>query len=466
MTASSVRVPLNNETFFKYFVCKAFSKASKELLNAKDLLKARIAAIAFGIFTLGIGIGVCRCYYYDRRTITPSNLLKMQKNHITKKFSGSEENKIKLLNSFCDESFKQQYGVLKTIEMEGNIADLCMRNKDKIKSRLLPSICAFEVLELLKNDSKSRDDKIAALESGLLRRYHMKTYRKILIDSLLDDSSVKVVEKILRSTLQDQEEYFDALYCACMRENPSGFDYSKFRSVYSTIKEISSKEEIPNYLLHKVQDSKGANLNKKIRILAFATEILSCIESHKANSEPLFLLINLAVEALGPINYNEQESLRNLLYPTVPHRKINMIISFLIVEKGSQLHANKKEKKEEIAKTILQQGCIKKFESEDKIIERKENLEKLNKAIKELFKNVGELELEGLPSLIRNVGLLRKKINDEFNLGSFCFIDLKGMRLEDKVNLFKYLSQEGANLKEITFQKPGRLQFDLKINKF
>jgi hypothetical protein len=511
MAASCVRVPLNNELFFKYFACKAFTKASRELLNAKDLLKARIALIALGIFTLGIGICICRCYYYDRKTINPANLLKMQKKHIIKKFSGSDENKIKLINSFCEtlvlEShfkltkpsilrFKQQYDVLKSIETE-DVAKLCMRNKERIKSFLLPYICAFEVMAL-RSDSENKYEEIEALEGALLRRGSMHAYRECLIDlfdnnlataftnssriqpaaPLPDRSSASsmnlapsssdevgnkaaasVMEKILHSKSEERDAYFEAVYNACLSEDSRGLDFLKFKSIYSLVRAIVLKNDSPNHLLVKSHDS---NLNKKIRILAFACEMLSWMES-QSSFDPLFHIIDLAVEAVGPINYNEQESLRNFLQPTVSIAKINMIISFLIVEKGSPLHVHKKEEKEELVKIILRLGCVKRFVIEGPTTLQPQviNLEKLNGPLK-IFRTVGDLQFKEqsqVDRLIQSLGGLRSKI------GMFCDIELKGMAEKDKNDLFEHLSKEGADLDRITLNTPGWLQFTYKINK-
>lgn len=351
MPSDCTRIPLNNELFFKYFVCDAFSKASNELLNVKDRLKMRIAAIAFGIFTLGIGTLVCRCYYYERTTISPDNLLKMKKQHLIKRFSGTDVNKIKLINSSCDPSskssillFRKYFDILRDMESEEKVGSFCIRNKDRIRSSLLPYICAFEVAELLTGDSASKYEEIQKLEAQFLSPHHMKVYREWLLEIL--DSSI-LVEKIIHSQSNIREELFEALFL-------KGMDFSKFSAIYSSIKQK------PNFLLE-------STLNKKIRILAFACEILSSIESK--NLDSLFRIIDLAVESLGPLNYNEQESLRNFLYPAVTGRKINMIISFLIVEKGSPLHdASRKEKRVELARTILRQGSVKKFvHEEDKV---------------------------------------------------------------------------------------------------
>lgn len=326
MPSFSGQLPLNNELFFKYFVCNAFSKASKELLNVKDRLRARVAAIAFGIFTLGIGTVICKCYYYDRRTISPTNLQKMQKKHLIKKFSGLDENKIKVINSLYDHSanfsalkFKQQYDVLSHVAAEEKFGDFCIRNKAQIRSFLLPYICAFEVLAQLKSEAIHRQEEIQKLETHLLRRRHIHPYHECLLDTLCKDPFKKqLAEKILYSK-ETREDLLETLYSR-------GLNFQKFKSIYSHVKSISNQTGIPNSLLSK----EG---NKKMRILAFACELLPNLESPD-NLDPY---IDLAGKELGPLSYNEQEYLRQCLASSLPSQKINKVITALTPKKKEPL---------------------------------------------------------------------------------------------------------------------------------
>lgn len=65
----------NSETFFKFWAFKAFSKISEVKLSANDRLKARVAAVAFGILTLGIGTWICRTCLYERKIVRQTHLM-------------------------------------------------------------------------------------------------------------------------------------------------------------------------------------------------------------------------------------------------------------------------------------------------------------------------------------------------------------------------------------------------------
>lgn len=86
--------PLNTQTFFKFWACRAFSKTSKVLLSPKDRVKARVAAVAFAIFTLGIGTWISRRCLYDRKILNTAHTAKLQVRHCEKIFKGSNEKKI------------------------------------------------------------------------------------------------------------------------------------------------------------------------------------------------------------------------------------------------------------------------------------------------------------------------------------------------------------------------------------
>lgn len=438
MPTFSIPVPLNRELLLRYFIYRPFSQASQDLLTAKDRLKVRVASIALAVFTLTIGLLLGRYYFYNRRTIAPSNLLRMQKAHFVQKFSRSDQNKINMINGFSNldfVKFKQQYEWLESEKVK----EFSLKNKERINSKSLSYICAYEVLGLIKNQKYG---EILKLESECLSSRHMHLYRQCLIDSLSNPKML--VEKMVHSPPLER----GALFEACFARK---FDFTQFKELYYSLPKSLSQELLQS------------GLSKKVKMLAFACDLLTCLDSPKMDSKAIFRIIDLAVVTLGPINYNDQEYLRSLLYPLVSHRKINIVISCLIVEKGSPLHSSTQEIKEELLQTILQLGSVRKFTLS------KEMILKLKNAEKSLFTNNGEVQfkiesVDKAERLIKNFALLKEKVTREH--GRFCDIDLRKMGEDKKSHLYEYLSQEKVDFNKIVFRKPGILQYSLSLAQF
>lgn len=460
-----MKIKLNNEVFFKFFASNAFGKESEKLLNSEDRLRARIGAICLGVFTLGIGTLVCHFCLLDRKIVAKSNLVRLKKVYLLSKFSGSDEKKIQLINSFYDASspisiskLKKNYEILKNPDSGENITDFCKRKRSEIQGPVLAGICLFEVLELLKSESQNKYEQIKTLEERLIDRHNIDFYRQALADDLSENDQVKIlIQKVMQSSNKEKDAYLKILYNSC--EVTPFFDFVKFKKIYEYAEEVCLEEGIPNYFLVSQPD---ASLDRKIRILGYTCALITCLKERPLDPKLLFKIIDQRVENMEPLNDQESEFLKKILELTIHWRDVNKIISFLIIKEDSPLYSDDYDRIG-CANQVLSSGKIMTFTKAKDASQKEAKI--LQNWIDGIFKNRGTVNYvpSKISTIIKNLKGLKEKSNREW--GSSFSINLKGISPQDKEELFRFLSLPNADLDQITLTHPQVLSFDLKITK-
>lgn len=292
---------LNNQTFFKYWAFKAFSKSNKELTYMARL-RVQTAAIFFGIITLGIGTAICRICLYDRKIINVSKK-DFQKARIEKIFNGSNtRKKVEALNSTpCKLDQEEYYNLIKDTK-----TDLCKLLKNEhIWSTFSHYIATREMCDLLNQNSIDNKEKILSLRN----EYISVGYESFSILYSYCNFELLVLHT-LRSDLPFQNGFISFL---------STLDFPQFREKYDCIKKIALQEKVENPLFTIPGDS------QKSRTLAFACEVLDALASNEIERDRKMQAINGTIR---PIQTEEQHLLWKILALHCEVKDISFLISY------------------------------------------------------------------------------------------------------------------------------------------
>lgn len=232
---ASVLSPLNHQTFFKFWACKAFSQISEVKLSPADRKAARIAAVIFCVGTLGIGTLICSCLL-DRKIVGKAQSLEFHKLLFEKIFSGNNyEMKKNAMEAFTNKCYrttdeklnldllKQDYEFLKSINSSANILEFAIRPLSHLPRELYNYIIA-----------KSYEE---ALSDGTSQILHFVLYTPFSMELLLDcfNDYKNMIRIVFHSSVNIQDKFFNAQ-----------FKFTTFKEKYFEIKKIAEEEGRPN----------------------------------------------------------------------------------------------------------------------------------------------------------------------------------------------------------------------------
>lgn len=301
---SSVRSPLNAETFFKFWAYKAFSKVNKKLSEA-DRCEAKVAAVVFGILTFGIGRWICRKYCYDRNIVSASRELAFQKQRLQKIFNSSDkQEKIDFLNDELRKTDPKKsedtYQLFKKTKTD--ISDFVFKNDDIIIGSDFTDfyVHARKMCDLINQNYENNFERIKRLQQKIMNE---DRFFEVLL-TFCDFETV--ARHVLGGNNAIKEKFIAHL---------STLDFAKFREKYPCIKTIALKPcEI--YLSNRYETG---------RTLAFACEVLDALACEPIERDLKMQIIN---NTIRPITYNNQNLLWELLGKHCQTKDIPFLINY------------------------------------------------------------------------------------------------------------------------------------------
>lgn len=334
--------PINSQTFFKFWATEAFTKESKLKLNYCNLLKARIAAIAFGIFTLGIGTLISRVCLHDRKVISASQTKKFYEARVKKIFAGSsDKRKIKEIKRIEGEMWEAQQSIIGRIDdqlskytfinkLNKNTYKLILKNESKFNrySCFLSYAHTQKMAELLNQDHENHKEEIQTLQKKLSIGGIGLNYMPILFSHA---DFEKIACHVLEGNKIFKETFLSFL---------STLDFSEFKEKYDAFKDIALQKGKQNFFLSPPGDDESStryqtryhpallyvvNLLNKCKAMAYACEVLDALTFEtKERTEKLATLRNM----IRPITPENQCLLWKLLALHCEIKDIPVLINF------------------------------------------------------------------------------------------------------------------------------------------
>lgn len=319
----STHYPLNPHTFFKFWACRAFSKVSKEKLNKCERFDARISAIAFGVFTLGIGTLICRFCLYDRKVIHPDQVKKYQKQRLEKIFAGrNDQRKIKEVKEYFQwrlgdpAKVESNYNFLNKIRTNTNFSEFILKNKSTFTDELIEYASLNRCAELI--DSHGDLEKINSLQKKVLRRGNNNHYFKFLFKHCAFEN---IARHVIRSDNTLKELFLAHL---------STLEFPDFKEKYNCIRNILLENGTSNFLLNPnpCENSSLVTVCNKAKTLAFTCEALEALTCEPQERNLQLTIIN---NTIRPIAVQHQSLMWKLLGS---HCKVKDIPFLLIYRFG------------------------------------------------------------------------------------------------------------------------------------
>lgn len=255
---------LNSENFFKFWACNAFGKESKELKTGARHM-ARFAAIVFGIFTLGIGTGICRLCLYDRKIIDLSHVKKLEVQKIEKVFNGSSTfKKFGTIYNLRDNSYaskEEYYNIIKGTKTD--LCDFILKNEDEfLEISLYDYFFTRKVCDLVNAEEKWEK----------IEKYIVDCFDFSLLFKHCDSN--KIAHFILHAEKGFKKEIIEII---------SFLDFPQFREKYNCIKKIALEEEAPNpfFILFGETEKSMENLYNQGKNYVIVSEVLAELRTDK-----------------------------------------------------------------------------------------------------------------------------------------------------------------------------------------
>lgn len=279
-------------------------------------MKARIAAVAFGVFTLGIGTLICRRCLYDRKIINESNSLKFQKERVEKIFAGSNTIlKIQEIKKFLGDvdfhdkddfkDFEKKYNSLKGIK---NLNDFIIKN---VKSRRRPGgllyfACMKKIVEIFNRDINIAINPVEI--NALFERFIFRIPFEYIFSRCEFE---RLADLLFHGSDEVKHEFMAYL---------STLDFTQFREKYTHIKNMSERAGVHNPFLTSRETHNNGH-----KTMAWACEVLDALELPLDERDERLQNINRMIQ---PTYINDEYLLWGLLGSHCKVQDIPFLISY------------------------------------------------------------------------------------------------------------------------------------------